>query len=163
MGRSLYEAAHLELAAELLSLADCSKVQVLLPLDVVVAESIDAPQGMVVGCDEVPSDMMIVDVGPESSDAFAGVIKGARMVIWNGPLGVFENPAFSVGTTELAKALATAKAISIVGGGDSVAAVEQAGLSESMSHISTGGGASLEYLEGRGLPGITALTDRADN
>lgn len=163
VGRSLFETAHLELAAELLSLAEFSKVQVLLPVDVVVAASIDAPEGAVVACDEVPADMMIVDVGPESSDAFAAVLATARMVIWNGPMGVFENPAFSVGTTELAKALAASKAVSIVGGGDSVAAVEQAGLASSMNHISTGGGASLEFLEGRELPGIAALTDRAGN
>ncbi len=160
VGKSLFETVHLELASELLSLAECSKVQVLLPIDVVVAESIDAPEGVVMGCDEVPADMMIVDVGPESSEAFGSVLKSARMVIWNGPMGVFENPAFSVGTVEIATALAASKAVSIVGGGDSVAAVEQAGLASAMTHISTGGGASLEFLEGRTLPGVAALSER---
>jgi phosphoglycerate kinase len=160
LGLSLYEESKVELANELLDLAVRSKVEVLLPIDVVVAESIDSVEGEIVGVDAVPADKAVVDIGPESAALFAKTLSSARLVVWNGPMGVFENPAFSVGTFDIASALASSRATSIVGGGDSAAAIEQAGLAAKMSHISTGGGASLEYLEGKLLPGIAALNDK---
>ena len=160
VGTSLYESAQVELASELLDLAERSKVTVHLPLDVVIASSIEDNEGEIVGLLDVPADKMIVDVGPETTEQFAKVIRAARCVVWNGPMGVFENPAFSVGTFQLAKAMAQSTAVTIVGGGDSAAAVEQSGLASDMTHISTGGGASLEFLEGKLLPGVQVLTDK---
>lgn len=160
VGLSLFEPAQVELASELLDLAERSKVTVHLPLDVVIANSIKDEEGEIVGLGDVLADKMIVDVGPETSDHFAAVISEARFVVWNGPMGVFENPAFSVGTFRLAKAMAQSTAVTIVGGGDSAAAVEQSGLASDMTHISTGGGASLEFLEGKPLPGVEVLTDK---
>ncbi|KAF0195162.1 MAG: phosphoglycerate kinase [Bacillota bacterium] len=160
VGKSLFESAQVELASELLDLAERSKVTVHLPLDVVIATSVQDEEGEIVGLEGVPTDKMIVDVGPETSDHFAKVVSTARCVVWNGPMGVFENPAFSVGTFRLAKAMAESTAVTIVGGGDSAAAVEQSGLASGMTHISTGGGASLEFLEGKPLPGVEVLTDK---
>lgn len=160
VGKSLFESAQVELASELLDLAERSKVTVHLPLDVVIASSIHDEEGEIVGLEDVPADMMIVDVGPETSDHFAKVVGAARCVVWNGPMGVFENPAFSIGTFRLAKSMAESTAVTIVGGGDSAAAVEQSGLTSDMTHISTGGGASLEFLEGKPLPGVEVLTDK---
>lgn len=160
VGTSLFEPAQVELASELLDLAERSKVAVHLPLDVVIATSINNEEGEIVGLGDIPADKMIVDVGPETSDHFAKVVSAARCVVWNGPMGVFENPAFSVGTFRLAKAMAESAAVTIVGGGDSAAAVEKSGLASGMTHISTGGGASLEFLEGKPLPGVEVLTDR---
>jgi phosphoglycerate kinase len=108
----------------------------------------------------VPSDWRMLDVGPKTLDAFEKILAGAKTVVWNGPLGVFEFPAFAKGTVEIAKRLAQSKATTIIGGGDSAAAVEQAGVADKMTHISTGGGASLEFLEGRVLPGVAALQDK---
>lgn len=160
IGKSLYEPAQVELASELLDLAERSKVTVHLPVDVVIATGIHGEEGEIVGLGDVPTDKMIVDIGPETSDQFATVVSAARCVVWNGPMGVFENPAFSVGTFRLAKAMAESTAVTIVGGGDSAAAVEQSGLASDMTHISTGGGASLEFLEGKPLPGVEILTDK---
>ncbi|MBT9175787.1 MAG: Phosphoglycerate kinase [Firmicutes bacterium] len=160
VGKSLYEPSQLELAAELLDLAERSKVAVHLPIDVVVATDINAEEGEIVGLDAIPVDGVIVDIGPATGDLFASVIATARLVLWNGPMGVFENPVFAVGTFGVAEALAASQAVTIVGGGDSAAAVEQSGLASRMTHISTGGGASLEFLEGKVLPGVAALTDR---
>ncbi len=160
VGKSLYEPSQVELAAELLDLAERSKVAVHLPIDVVVATDINAEEGEIVGLDAIPVDGAIVDIGPATGDLFASVIAAARLVLWNGPMGVFENPVFAVGTFGVAEALAASQAVTIVGGGDSAAAVEQSGLASRMTHISTGGGASLEFLEGKVLPGVAALTDR---
>jgi len=160
VGKSLYEAAQVELAAELLDLALRGKVAVHLPTDVVVATDVTAEEGEIVELSAIPKDMAIVDIGPATQELYASVIATARLVVWNGPMGVFENPAFAVGTFGVAEALAAAQAVTIVGGGDSVAAVEQSGLASRMTHISTGGGASLEFLEGRVLPGVAALTDK---
>lgn len=160
VGKSLYEPAQVELASELLDLAERSKVMVHLPVDVVVANSLEDEEGEIVPVSSVPADKMIVDIGPESSQRFAAVISVARLIVWNGPMGVFENPAFSVGTFDLAQAMADSSALTIVGGGDSAAAVEQSGLAAFMTHISTGGGASLEFLEGKTLPGVQVLTDK---
>ena len=162
IGKSLVEADRVELASELMDLAERSKVSFHLPQDVVVASSIGDDVGEIVRIGEIPSDKMIVDIGPLTMEDYAEVIASARLVVWNGPMGVFENPAFAVGTTGVAQALADSKAVSVVGGGDSAAAVLQAGLASAMTHISTGGGASLEFLEGKVLPGVAALTDKND-
>ena len=162
IGKSLVEADRVELASELMDLAERSKVSFHLPQDVVVASSIGDDMGEIVPIGEIPSDKMIVDIGPLTMEDYASVIASARLVVWNGPMGVFENPAFAVGTAGVAQALADSKAVSVVGGGDSAAAVLQAGLASAMTHISTGGGASLEFLEGKVLPGVAALTDKND-
>jgi len=160
VGKSLYEPGQVEHAAELLDLAERSKVAVHLPTDVVVATDINAEEGEIVGLADISGDAVIVDIGPATGESFAAVIAAARFVLWNGPMGVFENPVFAVGTFGIAEALAASQAVTIVGGGDSVAAVEQSGLASRMTHISTGGGASLEFLEGKALPGVAALTDK---
>ncbi len=160
LGKSLVEGERVELARQLLEQAAISKVQVLLPTDVVAAPALDASAGTVVAVDQIPDDMMALDIGPATIQRFSDVLANAGLVIWNGPMGVFERPAFAVGTKALAQALARSSAESIVGGGDSAAALEQAGLANAITHISTGGGASLEFLEGRELPGVAALTNR---
>jgi phosphoglycerate kinase len=160
LGRSLVEEDKVSLAKELLAQAAAAGVQLLLPTDVLVAPSLDAASGQAVAVDQIPADQMALDIGPQTVEAFTRVLQQAGMVIWNGPMGVFERPAFASGTNALAQALAATAAISIVGGGDSAAAIEQVGLTSAITHISTGGGASLEFLEGKQLPGIAALTNR---
>lgn len=160
LGRSLVEADRVELAKQLLDQAATAGVQLLLPVDLVVAPALEATAGRVVAADQVPADEMALDIGPATVARFAEVIDQAKLVIWNGPMGVFERPAFAVGTNAVGAALAKSPAISIVGGGDSAAAIEQAGLAGAITHISTGGGASLEFLEGKELPGVQALTNR---
>ena len=163
-GKSLVEDDKLELANKILADAKAKKFKFLLPVDNVTAPELkaDAP-ATVRETGSMPADQMGLDIGPKTAAAYTAEIAKARTIIWNGPMGVFERPAFAKGTLEIAKAVAgatTAGAISIVGGGDSVAAVHQAGVAEKISHISTGGGASLEFLGGRKLPGVEALTDR---
>jgi phosphoglycerate kinase len=161
VGKSLVEEDKLELAQRLLEEAAQRKISFLLPLDHKVAEKIDpAAVASIVGLNDIPDDKMALDIGPKSVEAFAGALRKAKTIVWNGPLGVFECPPFAEGTLAIARAIAASGAVSIVGGGDSIAAVQQAGLAEKMSHISTGGGASLEFLGGRKLPGVEALTDR---
>ena len=135
--------------------------KVLLPTDVVIATEIaeDATTA-VVGADAIPADQMGLDIGPETRAAFAAVIAAAGTVVWNGPMGVFEKTPFAGGTIAVAEALAASEAVSVIGGGDSAAAIEKFGLAEQVSHVSTGGGASLEFLEGKELPGIAALQDK---
>ncbi|MFQ5989132.1 MAG: phosphoglycerate kinase [Candidatus Methylomirabilales bacterium] len=161
VGQSLVEEDKLELARETMKAARAAKVAFLLPPDHVVAERIEpnAPTRVVDG-PEIPEGWMALDIGPKTREAFATVIKGARTILWNGPMGVFETPPFHEGTWAVAAAVAASGGTSIIGGGDSAAAVVQAGVADKMSHISTGGGASLEFLEGKELPGIAALTDR---
>jgi len=136
--------------------------KILLPTDVVVADAFAADaQAKVVPVGQVPAGWRILDIGPETVQAFSEALRGAKTVVWNGPMGVFEFPRFAEGTFAIAHALAKLpKAITIIGGGDSAAAVEQAGVAGKMSHVSTGGGASLEFLEGKTLPGVAALADR---
>ena len=115
---------------------------------------------MTVDADAIPADMEGCDIGPKTRELFANAVKGAKTVIWNGPMGVFENPTLAAGTLAVAQAMADSDAVTIIGGGDSAAAVEQMGLGDKMTHISTGGGASLEYLEGKVLPGVACLDEK---
>jgi phosphoglycerate kinase len=158
IGQSLAERDYADKAAELLDQAEAKGVVFWLPLDVVVAHSLDqTPE--TVSVDAVPADFAIYDIGPETVDRYGEAITMARTIFWNGPMGVFERPAFAEGTKAIAEAVATSGAFSVVGGGDSVAAIEQLGLAGEISHISTGGGASLEFVEGKELPGVAALRD----
>ena len=158
MGKSKVEEDKLALARSFLKKAEERKVAILLPRDLVVAGSLDDPQGRVVAADAVPADAMALDIGPDTASGYADEAARARTILWNGPMGVFEKPPFADGTLRVARAIAAnQRALSVIGGGDSVAAVLQAGVATEISHISTGGGASLEFLEGKSLPGIAAL------
>ena len=160
-GKSLVEADKLDLARSLITQAKEKGVNLLLPSDVVIADRF-APDAVnqVVAADAITDDWMALDIGPASQKAFAHALADAKMVVWNGPMGVFEMDAFAKGTEAVAHAVAASGAVSIVGGGDSIAALEKTGLAGKITHISTGGGASLEYLEGKVLPGIAALADK---
>ena len=161
LGKSLVEADRLDDADRIMGQARRKRVRLMLPTDAVVAPQIHVrARTKVVSVNEVPKDEMIVDIGPETRRAFADHLTKARTIFWNGPMGVFEVPQFAEGTNEIARVIArrTAKGtITIVGGGDSVAAVEKLGLADKMTHVSTGGGASLEFIEGKTLPGVAAL------
>jgi phosphoglycerate kinase len=161
VGRSLLEADQLETVRAYLDTARESGVEIVLPTDVVVAPEVtaDAP-ATVVDVDAIPPDQLGLDIGPSSGAAFAAALRDARTVFWNGPMGVFELPQFAAGTQAVAEALTEVKGLSVIGGGDSAAAVRQLGFADdAFGHISTGGGASLEYLEGKSLPGIDVLED----
>ncbi|MDM5361196.1 phosphoglycerate kinase [Peribacillus sp. ACCC06369] len=162
IGNSLLEEDKIELAKSFIESAKEKGVKLHLPIDAVVtAEFSPDAETENVDIDAIPSDKMALDIGPKTSELFADVIKGSKLVIWNGPMGVFEFDKFANGTRTVAEALAEAKdTYSIVGGGDSAAAAEKFGLAEKMSHISTGGGASLEFMEGKELPGVVALNDK---
>jgi 3-phosphoglycerate kinase len=134
----------------------------MLPSDAVIASSIDGSDSTVT-IDQVPNEQAIFDIGPATIASFAEIIAKARTIFWNGPMGVFEKPAFNAGTKGVAEAVAASNGFSVVGGGDSVAAIEQLGLADKIGHISTGGGASLEFVEGRVLPGIAAIPDEEKN
>jgi phosphoglycerate kinase len=158
LGRSLLEEDKLALARSFLRKAEEHSVQILLPRDVVAAAGIKAASGKVVTAMNVPEDLAALDIGPETVRAFAEGIGRAKTIFWNGPMGVFESEPFAAGTVGVARAVAAVSgALTVVGGGDSVAAVHRAGVAERLSHISTGGGASLEFLEGKRLPGLAAL------
>jgi phosphoglycerate kinase len=161
-GKSLVETDKLDLARSLMEKAKARGVELLLPVDVVVADKFDPEaNAQTVSIHAIPEDWMGLDIGPESVKAFQAALQGCKTVVWNGPMGVFEFDRFAAGTEAIARTLADltqAGAITIIGGGDSVAAVEKAGLADKMTHISTGGGASLELLEGKELPGIAALS-----
>jgi len=158
LGRSLLEDDKLPLARSFLKKAEDRGVQVLLPRDVVAAAGTKSASGKVVSAMNVPEDLAALDIGPESAKAFADGVSSARTIFWNGPMGVFESEPFAAGTIAVAKALAATRGmLTVVGGGDSVAAIHKAGVAERISHISTGGGASLELLEGKKLPGLAAL------
>lgn len=164
IGNSLLEEDKIELAASLLDKAEKAGVNFLLPKDSVVATAFDNhAEHKVVGEQGIEDGWMGLDIGPETIKSYSEQIRAAKTVLWNGPMGVFEMPNFANGTFKVAQALADATkngAVTIVGGGDSAAAINQAGLSEAVSHVSTGGGASLEYLEGKTLPGVAALSDK---
>ena len=163
IGKSLVENDKLDLARELLAEAERRKFRLVLPVDHVLADSIDSTATRVTDIAQTPEGWMGLDIGPKTIELFSREISAARTIVWNGPLGMFEKPAFAQGTLAIARAVAAASskgATSIVGGGDSVAAVEQSGLASQISHISTGGGASLEFLAGEKLPGVEALSDK---
>ena len=163
IGSSLLDADKVELAKEMLAKFEASNVNVLLPKDVLVAKDFDNNSpSEVVKVNEMPADKMGLDIGPDTIELFCNEIKNSKTVVWNGPMGVFEFPNFANGTNSVANALVDATengAITIVGGGDSAAAIKKAGLDDKVSHVSTGGGASLEFLEGKVLPGVEALTN----
>ena len=156
VGRSLAEPDQADHARELLARADAKGTTLEIPVDVVVAPNPDA-DSQVVLADQIPAEAAVYDIGPETRDVYAARIAAAKTVFWNGPMGVFERPAFAAGTAAVARAVANAKATTVVGGGDSVAALEQLGLAAQIDHVSTGGGASLEFIEGRELPGVAAI------
>jgi 3-phosphoglycerate kinase len=161
IGKSLLEPDKIDLAASLLKEAEEKNVKLLLPDDVVVTSKLE--EGLpyeTVSVSEIPTDKMGVDIGEKTRKKFAAAIKEAKTVVWNGPMGVFEMRVYAQGTLAVADAMAKSDAVTIIGGGDSAAAVEQLGFAKAMTHISTGGGASLEFLEGKELPGVAALNDR---
>jgi phosphoglycerate kinase len=158
MGRSLVEEDKLPLARAFLKNAEDAGVDVLLPRDAIAGAGIKADTGRVVQAMAIPDDLAGLDIGPETARGFADAVSRARTILWNGPMGVFESPPFADGTFAIAKAIAATRGVlSIVGGGDSVAAVHKSGVADKITHISTGGGASLEFLEGKTLPGLKAL------
>ncbi len=164
IGKSLLEAEKIDLAKEILEKAKSSGIQFMLPVDVKIAEEFDnnSPSD-IVPVDAIPADKMGMDIGSDTIEKFKEVILESKTIVWNGPMGVFEFDNFAIGTNSIAKALvdATEKgAITIIGGGDSAAAIKKVGLADKVSHVSTGGGASLEFLEGKALPGVEALTDK---
>ena len=161
VGNSLLESDWLDYSLDMLKKAEEKGVKLLLPVDTVVGKEFDAnTERMVVDADKMPADWEGMDIGPKTIELFSEAVKDAGTVVWNGPMGVFEFPAFAVGTEAMAKALAASDAVTIVGGGDSAAAVEKLGYADKMTHISTGGGASLEFLEGKELPGVACLQDK---
>jgi phosphoglycerate kinase len=160
-GKSLVEADKIDLAADLLVRAAAKHVALELPVDHVVAAGLDASESQVVAIDRTPDNLMGLDIGPETVKRYSSIVAKAKTIVWNGPMGVFENPKFAQGTFAIARAVADSNAFSIVGGGDSAAAVAQSGMESKITHISTGGGASLEFLSGQKLPGVEALTEKA--
>ena len=165
VGTSLVDDTKLDYCKDMLKKAEEKGVKILLPVDAMITKSFPNPidaevDAKAVDINNIPADMMGLDIGPKSRALFADEVKNAKTVVWNGPMGVFENPIFAEGTIAVAKALAETDATTIIGGGDSAAAVNTLGFGDKMSHISTGGGASLEFLEGKELPGIAAMTDK---
>ncbi len=160
IGKSLLEEDRLDYAREMVAKAEEKGVKLLLPLDNLCAAEFSSSAEAVACGQDVPEGMMGMDIGAKTVEAYSAAVKGAGTVVWNGPMGVFEFEAFAEGTRAVARALAESGAITIVGGGDSAAAVEQLGFADKMTHISTGGGASLEFLEGKALPGVVCLQDK---
>lgn len=161
IGKSILDEESTELAKSIVDKAEKSGIELLLPIDTVCArEFSNESEKAVFDRDKIPADMMGMDIGPKTVELYRECIGKAKTVVWNGPAGVFEMPAFAEGTKAIAAALAESDAVTIIGGGDSAAAVEQFGLADKMTHISTGGGASLEYLEGKELPGIACLEEK---
>ena len=165
IGSSLVDDEKIDYCREMIEKAKANGKELLLPCDTVVAASfpdpIDAPiETEVVSSDAIPADKQGLDIGPATAKLFADKVKAAKTVVWNGPMGVFENPVLAVGTNEVAKALAECEGTTIIGGGDSAAAIKQLGYADKVSHVSTGGGASLEFLEGNGLPGVDIINEK---
>lgn len=161
IGKSILDEESIDLAKELMKKAEDAGVKLLLPVDTVCAKEFDNDsESGVFNRDSIPADMMGMDIGPKTVELYKTAIAEAKTVVWNGPAGVFEMPNFAAGTKAIAEALASSGAVTIIGGGDSAAAVEQFGLADKMTHISTGGGASLEFLEGKDLPGISCLEEK---
>lgn len=161
IGTSILDKDNVELAAELLKKAEAAGVKMLLPVDCVCGKEFkNDTEYAVFPREAIPADMMGLDIGPETAKLYAQAVSDAATVVWNGPMGVFEMPNFAKGTRAVAEALAESSAVTVIGGGDSAAAVEQFGLADKMTHISTGGGASLEFLEGKVLPGIAVIENK---
>ncbi len=165
VGKSLVDETKIDYCADMMKKAEEKGVKILLPIDCTVIKDfpnpIDAPVDVKhVDANKIPADMESVDIGPKTAELYANEVKTAKTVVWNGPMGVFENPTLAAGTLAVAKALAETDAVTVIGGGDSAAAVNNLGYGDKMTHISTGGGASLEFLEGKELPGIAALNDK---
>ena len=165
VGKSLVDNEKIDYCKEMMAKAESKGVKLLLPVDTAVADSFPSPidaeiSAEYVDCTAIPADKMGLDIGPKACAEFAAAAKAAKTVVWNGPMGVFENPTLAKGTIAVAQALADSDAVTIVGGGDSAAACEQLGFADKITHISTGGGASLEFLEGLELPGIACLEDK---
>jgi phosphoglycerate kinase len=159
VGRSLVEADRIDTARQILQSARRQGTRIVLPVDAVVADGLESPSGRLVGIREIPAAQMGLDVGPATVERFAESLKSAKTIVWNGPMGVFERDPFAAGTIAVARAVADAAAFSVIGGGDTVSAVRRAGVADKIGYISTAGGAFLEFLEGRTLPGVEALTD----
>lgn len=161
IGKSLLEEDKMDLSLELIKKAEANNVKILLPKDVVIADEIkEDAETEIVDIDNIPTDKEALDIGPKTAKEYADIIKKAKTVVWNGPMGVFEIKVFANGTNEVAKALADSSATTIVGGGDSALAIEEAGYKDKITHVSTGGGASLEFLEGKTLPGIDCIDEK---
>ena len=165
IGKSLVDDSKIDYCKEMMEKAEKLGKKLLLPVDTTIAAEFPNPidaeiEVFVVSVDEIPADMEGMDIGPKTAELYADAVKSAKTVVWNGPMGVFENPVLAKGTIAVAKALAETDATTIIGGGDSAAAVNQLGFGDKMSHISTGGGASLEFLEGKELPGVAAANDK---
>ena len=165
VGKSLLDETKIEYCRNMMAKADEKGIKLLLPIDIVCIKDFPDPidaavETVTVDADKIPADMEGCDIGPKTRELYAAAVKEAKTVIWNGPMGVFENPTLAAGTLAVAQAMADSDAVTIIGGGDSAAAVEQMGLGDKMTHISTGGGASLEYLEGKVLPGVACLDEK---
>ncbi|MBR3780730.1 MAG: phosphoglycerate kinase [Clostridia bacterium] len=165
VGNSLLDESKIDYCKDMLAKAEAKGVKILLPVDVVTAAGFPNPidaeiETAVYAADAIPADVEGLDIGPKTAELYAEAVKSAKTVVWNGPMGVFENPTLAAGTISVAKALAETDAVTIIGGGDSAAAVNTLGFGDKMTHISTGGGASLEFLEGKALPGIEAVNDK---
>jgi len=165
VGKSLLDESRIEYCKEMMAKAEAKGVKILLPVDTVCISEfpspIDAPvETVTVNADQIPGDMEGCDIGPKTCELFAETVKAAKTVIWNGPMGVFENPTLAKGTLVVAQALADSEAVTIVGGGDSAAAITQMGFADKVTHVSTGGGASMEFLEGKVLPGVACLDEK---
>ncbi len=160
VGKSLCELDQLEYANQMIAKAKANGKTLLLPVDNVAADAFSNDANTQVVGNEIPEGWMALDIGPKTTELYAAAIKGAKTVVWNGPMGCFEMPKFAGGTTGVCQAVADSGSVSIIGGGDSVSAVNKSGLAAKMTHISTGGGASLEFLEGKELPGVAALSDK---
>ena len=161
IGTSLCEDDYLDYANDMIKKAADKGVKMLIPVDTVIADAFSNDANVkVVDAGQIDDGWMGLDIGPKTRELFANAVKDAKTVVWNGPMGVFEMPNFAAGTVAVAQALADTDAVTIIGGGDSAAAVNQLGFGDKMTHISTGGGASLEFLEGKELPGVAAATDK---
>ena len=165
VGKSLLDETKIDYCKDMMAKAEAKGIKLLLPVDTVCIKDFPDPidaavETVTVDADAIPEDMEGCDIGPKSRELFAAAVKDTKTVIWNGPMGVFENPTLAAGTLAVAQAMADSDAVTIIGGGDSAAAVEQMGLGDKMTHISTGGGASLEYLEGKVLPGVACLDEK---
>ncbi len=165
VGTSLIDETKIDYCRDMMAKAEEKGVKILLPVDCTIVKSFPDPidaeiETAVVDADKIPADMMSLDIGTKTAELYANEVKGAKTVVWNGPMGVFENPILAKGTMAVAKAMAETDAVTVIGGGDSAAAVNTLGFGDKMTHISTGGGASLEFLEGKELPGIAALNDK---